>query len=73
MSRCAYLPDDEGASVLQQLPLQTEALQQVDHELVKVGVHAGGGGRRVCRTGKKADMAQVIISNSVMPIPQMPM
>lgn len=47
------LPDNEGSSVLQQLSLQAEALQQVDHELVEVRVHAGGGGRRVAYFGTR--------------------
>lgn len=38
-------PDDESSAGLQQLPLTAEPLQQVDHELVEVGVHGGRGGR----------------------------
>lgn len=41
----AELPDDEWASGLQELPFTAECLQKVDHELVKVGVHGGSGGR----------------------------
>lgn len=38
-------PDDESSPGLQQLPLTTESLEQVDHELVEVGIHGGGRGR----------------------------
>lgn len=38
-------PDDESSPGLQQLSLTTESLEQVDHELVEVGIHGGGRGR----------------------------
>lgn len=38
-------PDDEGASDLQQSPFAAEPPEKVDHELIKVGVHGGSGGR----------------------------